>query len=101
MALPVGVTISECLRRIPSGDLGQSPTGERFCSEVGEAPSSFMNLTLHSEFLRDERAETSLPRLLAKELRRLGLETVIIGRFTVDGVGVGGLTYTSGTVDTG
>lgn len=62
--------------------------------ESGEgvvSSSSLMNLTLHSELRRDD-SDISLPRLLANELLRLGLETVMIGRFAVDGVGVGGRT---------
>lgn len=107
LMLLTGVTFSECLLDILSCDSFLSITGE--CLGLNSEPrwhsdpdpsSSFINLTLHSEFLRED-LDASLLRLLPMELLRLGLDTVIMGRMAIDGVGVGGLTYTSGTVDTG
>lgn len=57
----------------------------------GRVSSSLTNLTLHSEALL-EFLETSLPLLLANELLLLGLDTVIMGRLAIEGVGVGGRT---------
>jgi len=100
LVLPVGVIFSEYRRglsgerllsnssRILGNGLGL-PSVVRLHSAVF---SSFTNLTLHSEFLREDFVDVSLPRRLAMELLRLGLDTVIIGRLMVDGVGVGGLT---------
>lgn len=116
LELPIGEMFSECLRNICSGVLGLSTPCTAITSFDAAAPIAFdsapvgddvspcslppVNLTLHSELLRDVRDE-SLPRRLASELRRLGLDTVIIGKLAIDGVGVGGLTYTSGTVEFG
>lgn len=102
LALPVGVMFSEYRRDILSGErllskssriLGEClglPSVVRLHSVM--VSSSFINLTLHSEFLREDLVDVSLPRRLATELLRLGLDTVIIGKLAVDGVGVGGLT---------
>jgi len=102
LVLPVGVIFSE-YRRGLSGERFLSNSSRILGNGLGlpsvvrlhsmEAVfSSFTNLTLHSEFLREDFVDVSLPRRLAMELLRLGLDTVIIGRLTVDGVGVGGLT---------
>lgn len=103
LVLPVGVIFSENRRGL-SGErflsnssriLGKGlglPSVVRLHSVVEDIFSSFTNLTLHSEFLREDLVDVSLPRRLAMELLRLGLDTVIIGRLAVDGVGVGGLT---------
>ena len=100
LVLPVGEIFSEYRRglsgerflsnssRILGNGLGL-PSVVRLHSVVF---SSFINLTLHSEFLREDFVDVSLPRRLVIELLRLGLDTVIIGRLAVDGVGVGGLT---------
>lgn len=106
LVLPNGVIFSEYRRDTFSGErllssgsspriLGKClglPSVMRLHCVIGDVSSSFTNLTLHSEFLRDDLLDVSLPRRLAIELLRLGLDTVIIGRLTVDGVGVGGLT---------
>lgn len=59
---------------------------------VANVSSSFISRTLHSEFLREDLVDVSLPRRLAMEFLRLGLDTVMIGRLAGVGVGVGGLT---------
>lgn len=106
LVLPDGVMFSEYRRDVPSGERPLSISsrilvclGLPSVTRRPSVSSSLMNLMLHSEFLRDDLLDASLPRRLPMELRRLGLDTVMIGRLTVDGVGVGGLTYTSGTAD--